>query len=48
MINSISETGKTVLNKLHKECWKILDIEKSGRSTKLNSFNMVMKLEKIN
>lgn len=46
--NKILESSKTCAENLYKEGFKIVDIDKTGKSAQLESFNFVIRFSKIN
>jgi len=45
--NNILESSGTNLSSLYKEGWRLIDVDKTGRSAQLEAFNTVARLERI-
>lgn len=44
--NSVLESSETNLSSLYKEGWRLIDVDKTGRSAQLEAFNTVLRLER--
>ena len=44
--NNLLESSKTDLSTLYKEGWRLIDVDKTGRSAQLEAFNTVVRLER--
>ena len=45
--NSVLESSKTNLSSLYKEGWRLIDVDKTGKTAQLDAFNSVVRLEKV-
>ena len=45
--NSVIDSSETSLKALYSEGWRLLDIDKTGKSAQLEDFNFVVRLSKI-
>jgi len=46
--NNIVESSETSLKKLYQSGWRLVDVDKTGKSAQLSDFNFVVRLEKLN
>ena len=44
--NSIMDSSETSLKKLYVDGWRLLDIDKTGKSAQLEDFNFIVRLSK--
>jgi hypothetical protein len=44
--NMVMQASETTLKQLYAEGWKLLDVDKTGKSAQLNDFNFVLRLSK--
>jgi len=47
LTNNIVESSETSLKKLYQTGWRLVDVDKTGKSAQLSDFNFVLRLEKF-